>query len=325
MSFKEIVGQDHIVNFLLSSYKANKLSGAYVFIGKEGTGRAKLAKEFAKLLNCSAGGDDCCDICDSCKKIESEQHADIHWFRPIKGSIVIDQVRELEKYVYYKPYEAKKKLFIICDAQNLTEESSNALLKTLEEPTKDSIIILIANDSAALLPTISSRCQKVIFNALDEAVIKDILIQKYKLPLTHAHFISYLAEGSPGRALEFKDLREDLFEKRNHILNAIYFKKFSLFKMEEFSIKDSSQMREKVTFLLDILLSWFRDLLVVRTGVDTPLINIDKKEELLKFNQQYTVDELTKNIAIVANTRSLVNSNINVKLAFSKMRADLWR
>jgi DNA polymerase-3 subunit delta' len=181
------------------------------------------------------------------------------------------------------------------------------------------------NDSATLLPTISSRCQKVIFNALDEAMIKDILIQKYKLPLTHAHFISYLAEGSPGRALEFKDLREGLLEKRNHILNAIYFKKFSLFNMEEFSIKDNARMREKVTFLLDILLAWFRDLLVVKTGMDTPLINIDKKEDLFRLNKQYTAEELMNNITVVANTRSLVNANINVKLAFSKMRADLWK
>jgi DNA polymerase-3 subunit delta' len=325
MSFKEIVGQDHIVNFLLSSFKADRLSGAYVFVGKEGTGRAKLAKEFAKLVNCQDAKDEPCDICESCRKIDSEQHPDIHWFRPEKNSITIDQVRELEKYVYLKPYEAEKKFFIICDAQRLEEESSNALLKTLEEPTKNSVIILLVNDLSALLPTISSRCQKVIFNALDEKAIKDILIQKYKIPLLQAHFISYLAEGSPGRAMEFKDLREDLFEKRSHILNSVYFKKFSLLRMEEFSVKDGTQMRKGVSLLLDILLSWFRDLLVVRTGLDLPLINMDKKEDLVKLNAQYTPEELARNIAIVANTRSLVNANINVKIALSKMRADLWR
>lgn len=84
-------------------------------------------------------------------------------------------------------------------------------------------------------------------------------------------------------------------------------------------------MRKGVSLLLDILLSWFRDLLVVRTGLDLPLINMDKKEDLVKLNAQYTPEELARNIAIVANTRSLVNANINVKIALSKMRADLWR
>jgi DNA polymerase-3 subunit delta' len=325
MSFKEVVGQDHIVNFLESCYKADRLGGAYVFIGKEGIGRTKLAKEFAKLVNCKDVGDDCCDICDSCKKIERENHPDIHWFRPLKNSITIEQVRELERYVYLKPYEAKKKFFIICDAQNLEEEASNALLKTLEEPTLDSVIILIVNYLTALLPTISSRCQKVIFNSLGEAAIRNILIEKYKMPLLHAHFISYLSEGSPGRALEFKDLRESLFEKRSHILNSIYFKKFSLFRMEEFSIKDNTQMRKSISLLLDMLLAWFRDLLVIKAGMNTPLINIDKKEDLIRLNTQYTAQELTKNIAVVAHTKYLINYNINVKLALSKMRVDLWK
>jgi len=325
MSFKEIIGQDHIVNFLLSSYEADRLSGAYVFVGKEGTGRSKLAKEFAKLVNCQDAASDACDACVSCRKIESEQHPDVHWFRPVNSSITIAQAREIEKYIYLRPYEAEKKFFIICDAQDLTEESSNALLKTLEEPTKDSIIILTVNDLAALLPTISSRCQKVIFNSLDESTIRDILIQKHKIPLLHAHFISYLAEGSPGKALEFKDMREDLFEKRSHILNSVYFKKFSFFRMEEFSIKDKTKMRRDMGLLLDMLLAWFRDLLVLKRGLSAPLINIDKKEDLAKLNAQYGDEELVRNIAVVANTKYLINSNINVKLALSKMRADLWR
>ncbi|MDD5005275.1 MAG: DNA polymerase III subunit delta' [Candidatus Omnitrophica bacterium] len=325
MSFKEIVNQDHIVNFLLSSYKADRISGAYLFLGSDGIGRTKMAKEFAKLINCKNAKGDCCDVCPSCKKIEEGNYVDIHWFKPINNAITISQVRELEKYVYLKPYESDKKVFIICDAQCLTEESSNALLKTLEEPTDDSVIILIANDISALLPTITSRCQKVIFNSIDEAGIEDILVHKHKVPLSHAHFISYLAEGSPGKALEFKDLREDLLQKRSHILNSVYFRKFSLFKMEEFSIKDNTQKRKSINLLLDILLSWFRDLLVVKTGVDTPLINLDKKEDLLKLNNQYSREELIKNISTICDTKFFINSNLNVKLTLSKMRSDLWK
>lgn len=325
MSFKEIVNQDHIVNFLLSSFQSERLAGAYLFTGKEGIGRFKMAKEFAKLINCENSNGDCCDVCPQCKKIDSDKHIDVHCFSPVNNSITISQVRELEKYIYMSPYESKKKVFIIRGAQYLSDECSNALLKTLEEPTKDSVIILIVNDAAILLPTISSRCQKVIFNSVDESNIKEMLIHKHKIPLLQAHFISYLAEGSPGRALDYKDLRENLFQKRSHILNSIYFRKFSLFKMEEFSIKDSKEKKKGLILLLDILLSWFRDLLVINTGLETPLINLDKKEDLLKLNSTYTKEELLNNINSIAATRSLMNTNVNVKIAFSKMRADLWK
>lgn len=325
MSFKEIINQDHIVKFLLASYRASRFAGCFLFIGKDGTGKVKMAREFAKLINCQNVDQDCCDECEPCKKIDQEKHVDVHWFRPINNSITIAQVRELEKYMYLRPYELDKKVFIICDAQYLSVESSNALLKTLEEPVGDSVIILIANDTATLLSTISSRCQKIIFNSVDEARIRDILVNEHKIPLSQAHFISYLAEGNLDRALDFKGLKERLFEKRGHILNSIYFKKFSLFKMEEFNIKDNTQKKKSLSLLLDILLAWFRDLLFLKAEVKNPLINLDKKEDLFKLNKEYSCEELIKNITTVADTKSLINSNMNAKLAISKMRADLWK
>ncbi|MFH1621510.1 MAG: DNA polymerase III subunit delta' [Candidatus Omnitrophota bacterium] len=325
MSFKEINNQEHVVNFLLAAYRAKRISGCYVFVGKEGSGRKKTAKEFAKLINCKNAIDDCCDECLSCKKIEEEKYVDVHWFRPINNSITIAQARELEKYMYLRPYESDNKIFIVCDAQYLTIESSNALLKTLEEPSENSVIFLIVNDVANLLPTISSRCQKIVFNSVDEDSIKDILVHKHKIPISQAHFISYLAEGSLDKALGFKNLKDSLFEKRGHILNSIYSKKFSLFRMDEFNMKDNTEKRKSINLLLDMLLTWFRDLLFIKAGIRNPLINWDKKEDLSKFNNSYSCDELINNIITIANTKSLINSNINVKLAMSKMRADLWK
>lgn len=325
MSFKEIINQDHIIKFLLASFRANRFAGSFLFVGKEGTGRLKMAKEFAKLINCLDPKDDSCDECSSCRKIEGERHVDVHVFRPINNAITISQVRELEKYMYLKPYESDKKFFIICDAQYLTIESSNALLKTLEEPTRDSVIVLIVNDAVRLLPTITSRCQKIIFNSVDEATIKDLLVHKYKIPLAQAHYISYLSEGSLDRALSFKDLKEDLFEKRGHILNSVYFRKFSLFRMQELNTKDNIQRKKTLNLLLDMLLAWFRDLLFVKSGLKNPLINWDKKEELFKLNDKYSCEELIKSINSVADTKALINLNTNVKLAISKMRADLWK
>jgi DNA polymerase-3 subunit delta' len=325
MSLKEIVNQEHITRFFRASFQAKRFAGCYLFIGKEGAGKVKTAREFAKLINCLNAGDDSCDECLPCQKITQDKHVDVHWFRPINNTITIAQVRELEKYMYLKPYESDKKVFIICDAQCLTQESSNALLKTLEEPVPDSVIILIVNDVASMLPTITSRCQKILFNSTDESRIKDILVHEYKVPLSQAHFISYLAEGDLDRAVEFKDLKEDLFEKRGHVLNSIYYRQFSLFKMEEFSIKDSAQRKKSINLLLDILISWFRDLLFLKAEIENPLINWDKKEELYKLRERYSCEELIKNITTVGDTKLLIDSNINAKLAISKMRADLWK
>ena len=327
MSFKEIVNQEHIVRFLVSSHQGNRIAGAYLFLGKEGVGREKTAKEFAKLINCLQGSLDSCDECSSCTAIEGDKHADVHWYRPIGNVITIAQIRDLEKYIYLKPYALRKKVFIICDAENLSEESSNALLKTLEEPPANSVIILISSQAKALLSTIRSRCQKIIFNSLDETRLKDTLIEQHGLTPLRAHFISYLAQGSMKNASALMELGDDLLEKRKQILQALYFKKFAVLKMEEFAIEDNTLKRRGVSLLLDILLSWFRDLLVIKTQLNVPLINMDKKSDLLRFVTSHTQDELTHSITTVANAKYLIAAdfNINVKLAISKMRADLWK
>lgn len=327
MSFKEIINQEQVVTFLTAVHQHNRIAGAYLFLGKEGNGREKMAREFAKLINCSTASDDCCDTCSSCITIKEDKHVDVHWYRPVNNAITISQMRDLQKYIYLKPFELKKKVFIVCDAQCLSEESSNALLKTLEEPPQDSIIILISSQAKALLATVRSRCQKIIFNALDEVQVKDILIEHYCLVPARAHLISYLVQGNMKNALAFMDFGDDLLQKRSHILNAVYFKKFAVFKMEEFNIKDNTLKRKRVNLLLDILLAWFRDLLVIKTRLDIPLINMDKKQELLRYVSQYTQEDLTQCISTVANAKYLIaaNFNLNVKLAITKMRADLWK
>jgi len=324
MSFKNIINQDQIIDFLQSSYRLGRMAGAYLFLGREGSGQCEVAREYAKLLNCDEPSDNPCDQCPSCEKIGQDSHPDIHWYCAVNRTIPISLIRELEKYMYLKPYEAKRKVFIIKDAHYLTEESSNALLKTLEEPARDSLIILIATDARQLLPTILSRCQKMIFNAFDEKYIHDILTKKYRIPLSKAHFFSYFSEGSLDKAVDFSQTKEDILEKREHILNALYHKKFSLFKMDEFSIKDSGKRRESLFILLDLLLAWFRDMLIVKTGLSTALINMDKKQDIMKLSDSYSYQELLRDIQVVANTKYLLSRNTNVKLTFSRMRAELW-
>jgi len=308
----------------LAAYRANRIASSYLFIGKEGSGTVEVAKEFAKLLNCKSPVENPCDNCQSCHQIDKGIHPDVHWYFGTGRVIPISAVRDIEKYINLKPYEAKKKIFIITEAQYLNEESSNALLKTLEEPPVDSLLILITTDSKNLLPTITSRCQRIIFNSLDDKEIKGILMKDYRLPLFQANFISYLAEGSLGKALEFNNRKEEILEKRDCIINSILFKKFSLFKMEEFSSHQANQKRNNLFLLLDLLLSWLMDLLRIKIGLTEKIINLDKLDSLEKISKNYSFEELLKNINIVANTKYFISKNTNVKLSFGRLRAELW-
>jgi len=327
MSFKEIINQDHAVRFLSASFGQGRLAGAYLFLGPQGAGREKTAQEFAKLINCQTPSDDCCDECHACRAITDNKHVDVRWVRPINNTITIDQVRELQHAIYLRPYELLRKVFVICDAQCLNEEASNALLKTLEEPPESAVLILIALQTTAVLDTISSRCQKVVFNAVGEERLKQLLQERHQVSADRAHLLSYLTHGNIKDALELAELGDELLQKRAHILNAIYFKKFALFKMEEFSLKDNTERRRRLGFLLDMVLSWLRDLLMIKTNIEAPLINQDKKTELVRSSGHYSSDELMQGIESVASAKNLVSSdtNINVKLAFAKMRADLWK
>ena len=140
MSLENVIGQDRVLDFIKSSIENSRLANSYLFIGPEGVGKTLVAKEFAKTLNCEKNRLNPCDICSSCLKIEKQIHPDIHWIeKDDSGFIKIDQIRNLEKDISLKPFEARKKFFIIKEANCMTAEASNALLKTLEQPPADSV------------------------------------------------------------------------------------------------------------------------------------------------------------------------------------------
>jgi DNA polymerase-3 subunit delta' len=165
VSFSDHEEQRQIAGQLQRSLERGRLAHAYLFAGPRGSGTAEMARTLAKALNCLNKDNDCCDRCDSCRRIDKGTHPDIYWVRPESKSrqIKVEQIREFERAVNLKAGNARIKVGVIADADCMREEASNAFLKTLEEPPAQTILILLTAQPQRLLPTILSRCLRISF------------------------------------------------------------------------------------------------------------------------------------------------------------------
>jgi len=341
VSFKDIKGQDRAVSILKNAVENNRLSHAYIFWGPEGVGKKLTAVNFAKWLNCRgevSGGP--CDNCISCRKIDSSNHPDVFLFAPEKegssmvrlrpstgsgqvrsevegrspstlskaeGSIGIDKIRSVIKDIALKPYEAKKKIYIIDNAETLTREASNAFLKTLEEPTPVSVLILITQDLRDLMPTIISRGQAVKFYPLGTEQMKEILIKEYKVDEKLAQVLSHLSSGRLGAALRYRD--ESFLKKRARIIN-------ELCSNALFDSDFDGVSRADLRLYLDIMLTWYRDILITKAGTGA-IINVDKKDVILNEARRMEFSYLDRVMKQVILTGSFLDINANPKLVMS--------
>ena len=205
MSFSSIKGQEGPIEYLKSCLRQDRIAKAYIFMGPEGVGKNLVAGEFARAIECLTKEDDACDSCESCRKIEKGNHPDIHTIDFGDEEIKVEFIRQLQREISFKAYEGKKKVFIIRNCHNLNPTSASAFLKTLEEPSGDSVIILITEKPAYVLRTILSRCQAVKFSPLPRQALEEILKKEYQLDADSAHFLSFFSEGRLGNALKLKD------------------------------------------------------------------------------------------------------------------------
>ena len=195
--FSHIVGNDHIKAYLDRMVQRNVISNSMLFAGPDGIGKSLFAEAFARLIICA---DD--PKLSHRHKLETGNHPDLHIYRP-EGKIgmhSINAMRQFNEEVYLPPYETKRKVFIIHDADRMLPYSANALLKTFEEPSLDSVIILVSSSPELLLPTIMSRCRAVYFHLLSEDEIARVLVDKGALAEEEAKKLASLSRGSLGNA-----------------------------------------------------------------------------------------------------------------------------
>ena len=176
--FEKIVGNEKIKENLKKSFEQNKTSHSYLFIGVEGIGKKMIAKDFAKRILCIENKENC-DTCKSCIEFNTNNNPDFMIISPDGNSIKIEQIRDLQKSIQEKPIISTKKVYIIDDADKMTSEAQNCLLKTLEEPPEFAIIILIVENEGNILNTIKSRCTKIYFENISDIEMKKLLEKKY--------------------------------------------------------------------------------------------------------------------------------------------------
>lgn len=201
MSLKDIPGQSRAKRFLKRLLRSGHVPHAILFSGMAGIGKEAAAREFAKVLNCLDLQDmDCCDRCDSCRKMDQGHHPDLIRLESEGAYIKVGQIRGLQDRSRFRPFEGRWRVVIMKDAQNLREEAGNALLKLLEEPPEKNLFILLALEPQMLLSTIVSRCCHIRFQPLEDAWIEDHLIHQFNVSEKLAERIAHSAGGSLERA-----------------------------------------------------------------------------------------------------------------------------
>ena len=226
-TLERIKGQVLAERMLRGVLKTNRIAPAYLFSGPEGTGKVLAALQFAKALNCEKGG---CEECPSCVRIDEGTHPDVKVIsvQPDKSSIGIEQVRGMQKEAYLKPFMSRAKVYIIENAERMTEEASNSLLKILEEPPGQAFFILTTSSPRMLIPTITSRCQAVRF----------------------------VASAGP--------YSEKLLKKINAVLPPL--ESSSIRPLLNFSQKVKG--RDEVLQVVDAISAWYRDVLLLKEGAE---------------------------------------------------------
>lgn len=292
---------------------------SFLFEGPDGIGKSLCAKNFAKVLNCLKNTNDACDRCISCIKIDNFNHPDIFWIESENNSsIKIEQIRYLQNQINLKIYESKYKVFIIQDAHNISEEASNCLLKTLEEPPRFRIIILITSHPEKLLETIRSRLQVIKFFRLDENFIHKRLVNKYGLDEKQAKFISRFSEGSLGKAINFYE--NNLWQLRDTLFTIGLSNSQNFYKLSREFINFN---KEDLLLRLQIIMNFYRDIFQIKCGNISYLVNSDLKNELVSFSNLFNFSQICNNLETIRKTIDSILLNANIKLAIDSLMVGL--
>lgn len=325
--FENIVGHEKIIQHLYKAVAMNKVSHAYIFSGEDDAGKNMLANGFAMLLQCSREHDSKidnsklpCGVCKSCLQAKSDNHPDIIRVTHDKASIGVDDIRiKLNNDMYIKPYSSKYKIYIIDEAQKLTEQAQNALLKTIEEPPTYGIIMLLTNNINVLLPTILSRCINLKLQAVDNKAIKEYLMVHHHIPDYLADLSCVFAGGNVGRAIKYASSEEFHEMKKNAIHILRYIHDMKVYEIVE-EIKKMSETKDAIYEYLDFFLLWYRDILMYKVTNDSSLLLYkNEANDIAKQAVQKSYEGIQKIIDGIEMAKLRLKSNVNSDLVLELM------
>ena len=319
--FNDIKGQAQAIRILQKEIATSSISGAYLFTGPAGVGKTLTALTFAKALNCKKEKMDSCDECSSCQKIEHRNHPDVRIIAPENDSIKIEQIRNLKRESSYKLYEGRKKVWIIEEADKFGLAAANSILKILEEPPPQTVLILISQTKEELLPTILSRCEVIRFFPLPLQEIEKIIAQQLPQGSNKIHILAKLARGRVEEALHLIK-EENTLKIREELLNALR-RNMNLEEMFKLAAQWANYKGKELQRFLDMILFWFRDILILGQGGKEWLINYDKVEELAREKDKYSTEEIKRIMETIEKARYYLKSNVSQKLVLESLWLNL--
>ncbi len=314
------VSSETILTVFSNIVRHNRLAHAYLFVGPRQSGKKAAALRIAKFLNCTQPLEgNFCGECSSCMKIDNQNHPDIYDLWSDGASIKIEDIRKITERTQMRAHEAKKKVFILNNVQNLTLESSNALLKTLEEPTKNSLLILTTSLPEKILDTIRSRCQMIHFYSCQLRELEKKVIVDHQQSSEIAHFLAYCYEDRL-KAMNPHDFN-DIIIRKNKAIDQFFFSSESEQYIKDI-VKDKTQAKEILWFIF----CWIKDLLLVKQGADKDqLIHRDRWTDLKKNQSCFSDSDLNELLSDVVGATQAVDNYFNVSIPFTLIKEKAWR
>jgi DNA polymerase-3 subunit delta' len=324
----QVIGQDRVLALLDYSLKANAIAHAYLVVGPRHVGKGTLAINLAQALNC---GDPeiPCGECHSCQRIREGKHADVTAIGlDSKTEIGINEIRELQRLANLPPYEGKCKVFIIDEAEYLSTEAANSLLKILEEPPQRVVWLLLASEEQRLLPTIVSRCQRLELKPVSSARVQEVLIKSYDVDTDRAKLLAQLCHGRLGWALSALTDDDILEQRSKRIAKLVALLSAGLeqrFAYAQELASQFSQSRKAGAEIVETWLDWWRDLMLIKSSCQEAIINVDYCRVLEEQASGLNLSEIKGFLADLDVLQEAISKNVNPRLASEWLMLNLPR
>jgi DNA polymerase-3 subunit delta' len=317
-----IIGHDWAVAQLQRAFDHQRARHAYLLQGPRAIGKTTLAKAIAMCFNCT-GQPRPCGECRACRLIQEGKHPDVQMIEAerVGGTLKIDQIRDLQKRLAMRPYEGRFRVAILRRFQEAQAAAQNAILKTLEEPAGNVVLILTVEEPSAILPTIYSRCQ--IFNLRPLSIVQTstALRHHWQASETQARALAHLSGGRIGWAIRALNDESEL-ESRGQILDTLQ-EALTQTRLQRFALAEKlADDKSKLLEMLDFWQIFWRDVLLLASGSQAHLVNIDRETAMLSLAQTIGLDKTEAALQATRTAITQLNANGNTRLILEVLFLD---
>ena len=308
-TFHDIIGQEQIKEHLQNAISAKKISHAYIINGEKSSGKEFIARVFAMTLQCEKGGTEPCQECHSCKQALSDNQPDIIYVSHEKpNTISVDDIRaQINNDIAIKPYSSPYKIYIMNEAEKMTPQAQNAILKTLEEPPEYAVIMLLTSNVNSLLPTILSRCVVLNMKPVADELVRNYLMHQLQVPDYKAEVCVAFARGNKNEALSLLKYIQDM--DLSEITAAI--KKITEYKLQ-------------INDYLDMIAIWYRDVLLFKATSDVNhLVFREEISAIRRVAQRSSYEGIEEVIEALDKAKRRLDANVNFDLTMELLMLEI--